>query len=91
MTVCLCVCVCVVFTEVLKRVDDGNEEVRVSALKALGVWLSSLGKNYNSQSNQPHLEFLFQQLLLYLDDPDSRVQEATFGELQNGADGTLED
>ncbi|XP_031420649.1 dynein axonemal assembly factor 5 isoform X2 [Clupea harengus] len=74
-----------IYPEVLKRVDDGNEEVRVSALKALGVWLSSLGKNYNSQSNQPHLEFLFQQLLLYLDDPDSRVQEATFEVLKAGS------
>ncbi|XP_062387628.1 dynein axonemal assembly factor 5-like [Sardina pilchardus] len=74
-----------IYPEVLKRVDDSSEEVRVAALKTLGVWLSSLGEDYNSHGYQPHLEFLFQQLLLYLDDTDPKVQENTFEVLKTGS------
>ncbi len=71
-----CVCVC---SELLKRVDDSSEDVRVEALKSLSTWFSSLGKNYDSQSCRPHLEFLFQQLLLYMDDPDTKIQDSVLG------------
>ncbi|KAL2101279.1 hypothetical protein ACEWY4_003040 [Coilia grayii] len=74
-----------IYPEVLKRVDDSSEEVRLASLKALGVWLSSLGRSYDPQSYQPHLEFLFQQLLLYLDDSDTKVQETTFEVLKAGS------
>lgn len=69
--------VCV--SELLKRVDDSSEDVRVEALRSLGTWFSSLGKNYDAQSCRPHLEFLFQHLLLYMDDPDGKVQESVLG------------
>uniref|UniRef100_A0A8C7KGY0 Dynein axonemal assembly factor 5 n=1 Tax=Oncorhynchus kisutch TaxID=8019 RepID=A0A8C7KGY0_ONCKI len=64
-----------IYPEVLKRLDDSSEEVRGVALRALGLWLASLGKDYNSQLYNQHLEVLFQQLLLHLDDPDSHVQD----------------
>ncbi|XP_045066863.1 dynein axonemal assembly factor 5-like [Coregonus clupeaformis] len=64
-----------IYPEVLKRLDDSSEEVRGVALRALGLWLASLGKDYNSQLYSQHLEVLFQQLLLHLDDPNSRVQD----------------
>lgn len=79
---CVCVCVCP-SSEVLKRLDDSSEEVRGVALRALGLWLASLGKDYNSQLYSQHLEVLFQQLLLHLDDPDSRVQDTVLGETPN--------
>uniref|UniRef100_A0A671R0Q2 Dynein assembly factor 5, axonemal-like n=1 Tax=Sinocyclocheilus anshuiensis TaxID=1608454 RepID=A0A671R0Q2_9TELE len=65
-----------IYPELLKRVDDSSEDVRVEALKSLSMWLSSLGKNYDTQSCRPHLEFLFQQLLLYMDDPDTKIQDS---------------
>jgi hypothetical protein len=68
---------------VLKRLDDSSEEVRGVALRALGLWLASLGKDYNSQLYSQHLEVLFQQLLLHLDDPDSCVQDTVLGETHN--------
>ncbi|CAB1342458.1 unnamed protein product [Coregonus sp. 'balchen'] len=64
-----------IYPEVLKRLDDSSDEVRGVALRALGLWLASLGKDYNSQLYSQHLEVLFQQLLLHLDDPNSRVQD----------------
>lgn len=67
-------------TEVLKRLDDSSEEVRSVALQAVGLWLSSLTKDYNPELCAPHLQLLFQQLLLHLDDPDSSVQDQVLGE-----------
>ncbi|XP_042248057.1 dynein axonemal assembly factor 5-like [Thunnus maccoyii] len=64
-----------VYPELLKRLDDSSEEVRSVALQALGLWLSSLTKDYNPELCAPHLQFLFQELLLHLDDPDSSVQD----------------
>lgn len=64
----------------LKRLDDSSEEVRSVALQALGLWLSSLTKDYNPELFAPHLQLLFQQLLLHLDDPDSSAQDQVLGE-----------
>lgn len=67
-------------TELLKRLDDGSEEVRSAGLEAITLWLSSLTKDYNPELYATHLQFLFQQLLLFLDDPDSSVQHQVLGE-----------
>lgn len=67
-------------TELLKRLDDGSEDVRTAGLKAIRLWLSVLTREYNPQLYRAHLQFLFQQLLLFLDDPDSSVQERVLGE-----------
>ncbi|KAJ7989332.1 hypothetical protein DPEC_G00303440 [Dallia pectoralis] len=74
-----------IYPEVLKRLDDSSEEVRAVALETLGRWLASLGKGYNTQLYCQHLEFLFQQLLLHLDDPDSRVQDTVLEVLKTGS------
>ncbi|ROL53029.1 Dynein assembly factor 5, axonemal [Anabarilius grahami] len=65
-----------IYPELLKRVDDSSEDVRLEALKSLSTWFSSLGRNYDPHPCRPHLEFLFQQLLLYMDDPDTKVQDS---------------
>ncbi|XP_056608778.1 dynein axonemal assembly factor 5 [Triplophysa dalaica] len=71
-----------IYPELLKRVDDSSEDVRVEALKSLGEWFSSLGNNYDTQSCRSHLELLVQQLLLYMDDPDSKVQDSVLDVLK---------
>ncbi|KAF7660700.1 hypothetical protein LDENG_00277490 [Lucifuga dentata] len=73
------------YPELLKRLDDSSEEVRGVALQALDLWLSSLSKEYNPELCAPHLQFLFQQLLLYLDDPDSSVQDQVLDVLKTGS------
>uniref|UniRef100_A0A3Q2XHN2 Dynein axonemal assembly factor 5 n=1 Tax=Hippocampus comes TaxID=109280 RepID=A0A3Q2XHN2_HIPCM len=69
-----------IYPELVKRLDDSSEDVRGEALRALGLWLSSLGGNYDSELCASHLQFLFQQLLLHLDDPDGAVQNQVLGE-----------
>ncbi|CAM4339129.1 unnamed protein product [Leuciscus chuanchicus] len=80
-----------IYPELLKRVDDSSEDVRLEALKSLSTWFSSLGKNYDTHSCRPHLEFLFQQLLLYMDDPDTKVQDSVLEVLKvaSAVDGGL--
>lgn len=66
--------------ELLKRLDDSSEEVRSVALRALGLWLSGLTDEYSAELCAPHLQLVFQQLLLHLDDPDGSVQDQVLGE-----------
>uniref|UniRef100_A0A8C6NH69 Dynein axonemal assembly factor 5 n=1 Tax=Nothobranchius furzeri TaxID=105023 RepID=A0A8C6NH69_NOTFU len=70
-----------IYPELLKRLDDSSEEVRGIALQAVGLWLSSLTTDYNPELCAPHLQLLFQQLLLHLDDPNSSVQDQVLGEM----------
>lgn len=65
--------------ELIKRIDDSTQEVRVESLKALSVWLSSLDKSYDTHTYHCNLEFIFQHLLLYLDDPDHQIQLMVLG------------
>lgn len=65
----------------LKRLDDSSEEVRGVALRAVGLWLSCLTEDYNPEVWASHLQVLFQQLLLHLDDPDGSVQDQVLGEI----------
>ncbi|XP_045885477.1 dynein axonemal assembly factor 5-like isoform X1 [Micropterus dolomieu] len=74
-----------IYPELLKRLDDSSEEVRGVALQALRLWLCSLTKEYNPELCAPHLELLFQQLLLHLDDPNSSVQDQVLEILKKGS------
>uniref|UniRef100_A0A3P9HKG3 Dynein axonemal assembly factor 5 n=1 Tax=Oryzias latipes TaxID=8090 RepID=A0A3P9HKG3_ORYLA len=64
-----------IYPELLKRLDDSNAEVRAAALHGVGLWFSSLTKDYSPELCAPHLQLLFQQLLLHLDDPNPAVQD----------------
>ncbi|XP_015246691.1 PREDICTED: dynein assembly factor 5, axonemal [Cyprinodon variegatus] len=74
-----------IYPELLKRLDDSSEEVRNIALETVDLWLSSLTKDYNPDLCAPHLQLLFQQLLLHLDDPDSSVQDRVLEVLKKGS------
>ncbi|XP_038547860.1 dynein assembly factor 5, axonemal-like [Micropterus salmoides] len=74
-----------IYPELLKRLDDSSEEVRGVALQALRLWLCSLTKEYNPELCAPHLQLLFQQLLLHLDDPNSSVQDQVLEILKKGS------
>uniref|UniRef100_A0A8C6TL32 Dynein axonemal assembly factor 5 n=1 Tax=Neogobius melanostomus TaxID=47308 RepID=A0A8C6TL32_9GOBI len=74
-----------IYPELLKRLDDSSEEVRAVALEALGLWFSGLSKEYSPELCAGHLQFIFQQLLLHLDDPDSAVQDQVLEVLKKGS------
>ena len=74
-----------IYPELLKRLDDSSEEVRAVALQALGLWLSSLSSDYSPDLCVSHLQFIFQHLLLHLDDSDSAVQDQVLEILKKGS------
>ncbi|XP_041633906.1 dynein assembly factor 5, axonemal-like [Cheilinus undulatus] len=74
-----------IYPELVKHLDDSSEEVRSVALQALGLWLSSVTKDYNRDFYTAHLQLLFQQLLLHLDDPDDSVQGNVLEILKKGS------
>ncbi|XP_061079679.1 dynein axonemal assembly factor 5 [Conger conger] len=78
-------CLNTIYPELLKRADDSSQEVRSVCLSALGCWFSSVGQSYDRQVCGPHLQLLFQQLLLHMDDPEGSVQDHVLDVLKAGS------
>ncbi|XP_078415012.1 dynein axonemal assembly factor 5 isoform X2 [Cetorhinus maximus] len=73
------------YPELLKRLDDGLDEVRIAAAKALSVWFQCVGIDYDQLLFKSHLEFLYRGLLVHLDDPDNNIQKQLFDVLKVGS------
>ncbi|XP_075035743.1 dynein axonemal assembly factor 5 [Mixophyes fleayi] len=63
-----------IYPELLKRVDDSSDEVRITAAKTLSLWFKCVDDQYERTTYKGHLEFLYRGLLVHLDDPDSSIQ-----------------
>ncbi|KAJ8346050.1 hypothetical protein SKAU_G00302430 [Synaphobranchus kaupii] len=74
-----------IYPELLKRADDSSKEVRMAALCALRCWFSCVGESYDRHTYCSHLQLLFQQLLLHMDDPESSVQDHVLDVLKAGS------
>lgn len=64
--------------ELLKRLDDISNEVRLAAASALATWLECVRKDKKAHY-QGDIQFLYRELLLHLDDPEGAVQDAVLG------------
>ncbi|XP_058567040.1 dynein axonemal assembly factor 5 isoform X2 [Neofelis nebulosa] len=75
-----------VYPELLKRLDDVSHEVRLAATSTLVTWLACVRSDNDAKScYQSHIQFLYRELLVYLDDPDSTVQDAVLEVLKAGS------
>nr|KAF6269279.1 dynein axonemal assembly factor 5 [Pipistrellus kuhlii] len=74
-----------IYPELLKRLDDVSTEVRLAAASALAVWLECIRNDGAEASYQRDVQHLYKELLVYLDDPDSTVQDAVLEVLQAGS------
>ncbi|KAM9305509.1 dynein axonemal assembly factor 5 [Gastrophryne carolinensis] len=63
-----------IYPEMLKRVDDASDEVRITAARTLSQWFKCINDQYDRTTYRGHLEFLYRGLLVHLDDPDSSLQ-----------------
>lgn len=67
---------------ILKRLDDGCDDARYAAVKALvDVW-SIASKDYDIVVNRNHVDALYMTMIIHLDDPESRFQEIILGNNQ---------
>ena len=67
-------------SELLKRLDDTDAEVRHSAAAAFPALVSALGPDYCGQQWHGHVEYFAKTLLVFLDDVDEKLQQLALGE-----------
>ncbi|XP_065707223.2 dynein axonemal assembly factor 5 isoform X1 [Patagioenas fasciata] len=73
------------YTEVLKCLDDASCDVRLAAAHALTSWFQCLKDSDVKSGMENHIEFLYQELLVHLDDPDENTQNAILEVLKEGS------
>ncbi|NXX80586.1 DAAF5 factor, partial [Urocolius indicus] len=73
------------YTEVLKRLDDASCDVRLAAAHTLTNLFRCLKDNDVKSAMENHIEFLYQELLIHLDDPDQNTQNAILEVLKEGS------
>ncbi|NXU84086.1 DAAF5 factor, partial [Xiphorhynchus elegans] len=73
------------YTEVLKRLDDASCDVRLAAAHTLANWFKCLKDSDVKSTMEGHVEFLYQELLIHLDDPDQNLQNAVLEVLKEGS------
>ncbi|KAL5484058.1 hypothetical protein EMCRGX_G020494 [Ephydatia muelleri] len=64
------------YGELLKRLDDSSDEIRVAVTKTLAAYISAFPDGYDCGLYSAHIEAIYRGLLIHLDDPSSEIQEA---------------
>lgn len=67
------------YPDLLKRLDDSSDEVRVAACQTFLAYVDSFQGDFQSGLYRAHLEAMYQGLLLHLDDPSEDIQNAVLG------------
>lgn len=67
------------YPELLKRLDDSSDDVRIAATQTFSAYFGCLCKEYEVGLYRAHLEEIFKGLLLHMDDPQEEVQMAVLG------------
>ncbi|XP_062444608.1 dynein axonemal assembly factor 5 [Rhea pennata] len=73
------------YPEVLKRLDDASLDVRLAAAHTLTNWFKCLKDNDVKSLMQNNIRFLYQELLIHLDDQDQTIQNAVLEVLKEGS------
>nr|DBA19487.1 TPA: hypothetical protein GDO54_015320 [Pyxicephalus adspersus] len=74
-----------IYLDLLKRLDDASDEVRITAAKTLDVWFKCIDDRYDRTTYKAHLEFLYRGLLVHLDDPDTNLQTTVLDVLKEAS------
>ncbi|NXY48339.1 DAAF5 factor, partial [Ceuthmochares aereus] len=69
----------------LKRLDDASSDVRLAAAHTLTNWFKCFKDSDVKSAMENHIEFLYQELLIHLDDPDRNTQNALLEVLKEGS------
>lgn len=65
--------------EVMGRLEDQNDDVRLAALEALREVWKVVPKDYELDFYYVHIEYVYKHTLLHLDDPGEKFQRHAFG------------
>jgi dynein assembly factor 5 len=64
------------YPELLKRLDDSSDEIRVMVTHTFLAYLDCFQDKYDVGLYRAHLEAMYKGLLVHLDDPEAKIQEA---------------
>ena len=67
------------YPELIKRLDDQVDEIRHEILEVFYIYVDCLNHDYDNVLYQAHLQVIYENLLLYLDDGSLDVQLKVFG------------
>lgn len=67
------------FLEILRRLDDPVEKVRVNALKNLPIFFKDVPEPFRKIDYRGHHEFIINTLLIHFDDNEEKIQEMVYG------------
>lgn len=73
------------YPDLLKRLDDSSDDVRIEATKTFASYFRCLCKKFEVATYGGHLEAIFKGLLLHLDDTQEDVQGAVLETLKAGS------
>lgn len=68
------------YPDLLKRLDDSSDEVRITVSKTFLAYFDCFENGYDVTLYRAHLEAIYKGLLVHLDDPEQKIQEAILGE-----------
>ncbi|XP_044603469.2 dynein axonemal assembly factor 5 [Equus asinus] len=74
-----------VYPELLKRLDDVSNDVRLAAASTLATWLRRVESDGSKSCCQSDIQHLYKELLVHLDDPEGAVQDAVLEVLKAGS------
>ncbi|XP_039327419.1 dynein axonemal assembly factor 5 isoform X1 [Saimiri boliviensis] len=74
-----------IYPELLKRLDDVSNDVRMAAASTLVTWLQCVKHADGKAYYQSSVQYLYRELLVHLDDPESAVQDAVLEVLKEGS------
>jgi dynein assembly factor 5, axonemal len=69
------------YPEFIKRLDDQSEEIRFEIIKVFNIYIESLNQDYDIILYQAHLQTIYENILLYLDDPNLEIQLKIFSKI----------
>jgi dynein assembly factor 5 len=67
------------YPELLKRLDDSSDDIRIVVTKTFLAYLECFGDDYQVDMYRLHLEAIYKGLLVHLDDPEPKIQNAILG------------
>merc|ERR1719284_2025478 len=67
-----------VYPELLKRLDDSNDKIRVAVCEALSVFFKCLPPKWSRSL----YEYILRTLFVHLDDPNPEIQQGIYGVLE---------
>ena len=71
------------YPDLLKRLDDVSDDIRLAICSTLNAYVQGFHGDFNPDLYRSHLEDIAKVLLIHMDDQNSLIQNAVFGEKEN--------